>query len=382
MTEATLWAIDAIRRIRRSLDAVVDELPPEAWLTIPDGFRNNVLWNVGHVAVTAELLTYGLAGLDLNVSPETVAAFRKGSSPAAWEVPPDIAETRRLLAMLPDQLEADYRAGRFEAYQPYTTTPGVTLTSVDEGIAFDLFHEGLPRERPRAAEAGLNTERPASALRRGPLKGDGEVDLETVARSQRDLAEGGAEEVGSAAELATESGTEPRGDRPAQANARPHRCSEERGVVPVWRGRDEALGQRALRLVEDEKLAHAYAEVRADAAERELCLKLDVGDCVRNVGVRLLGAHVAESYLRDEEAPELQVAAGAEDAGRTSPRQIELGATGFEPQGRGQGLRRERRGCEEGGQGEKTERHGGNGIMGGDDNVGSPRVKALHIRFV
>lgn len=142
--DATLWALDAVRKLRQSLDAAVADLPPEAWLAVPDGFRNNVLWNVGHVAVTLDLLTYGLARLPMNAPAEAVARFRKGTSPADWDAPPDIGETRRLLATLPDELEADLRAGRFEPYpRPYTTTPGVTLASVDEAVAFDLFHEGL-----------------------------------------------------------------------------------------------------------------------------------------------------------------------------------------------------------------------------------------------
>ena len=145
MTDATLWTLDAIRRTRASLLAAVDGLPAEAWAEVPAGLPNNVLWNVGHVAVTAELLTYGLAGLDLPAPAGAVAAFRKGTSPAGWAAPPDVGATRVLLLDGADRLEADLRAGRFDGapFRPYTTTPGVTLASVDEALAFDLYHEGL-----------------------------------------------------------------------------------------------------------------------------------------------------------------------------------------------------------------------------------------------
>lgn len=141
--DAALRSLDDLRRVRQSLDAAVDDLPPEAWHAVPDGFQNNVLWNVGHVVVTAELLTYGRAGLDLPSSPALVAACRKGTSPDAWAAPPDTAEVRRRLAASPDQIEADYRAGRFQTYDPYTTTPGVVLGSVEDALRFVLFHEGL-----------------------------------------------------------------------------------------------------------------------------------------------------------------------------------------------------------------------------------------------
>ena len=145
MTDGTL---DAIRKTRASLLAAADGLPAEAWAEVPEGFSNNVLWNVGHVAVTAELLTYGLAGLaglDLPAPPSAVAAFRKGTSPAEWAAPPALDATRALFLGGPDRLEADLRAGRFDGapFRSYTTTPGVTLASVGEAVAFDLYHEGL-----------------------------------------------------------------------------------------------------------------------------------------------------------------------------------------------------------------------------------------------
>ncbi|MDT7856786.1 DinB family protein [Rubrivirga sp. S365] len=145
MTDAALWTLDAVRKTRASLLDAVDGLPPEAWLVVPDGFSNNVLWNVGHVAVTAELLTYGLAGLDLPAPPAAVAAFRKGTSPSDWSAPPDIGATRRLFLDGVDRLEADVRAGRFDGapFRSYTTTPGVTLSGLPEALAFNVYHEGL-----------------------------------------------------------------------------------------------------------------------------------------------------------------------------------------------------------------------------------------------
>lgn len=144
MTDAaTLAALDTIRRLRQSLDGLVAGLSPEAWLAVPQGFSNNVLWNVGHVVVTAEVLTYGLSGLDPNVPAEYVQAFRKGTSPADWDASPDVDGVRRWLTESPDRLKADYRAGRFVEYREYTTTPGVVLSSVEDGIRFNLFHEGL-----------------------------------------------------------------------------------------------------------------------------------------------------------------------------------------------------------------------------------------------
>ncbi len=154
MTDETLRAFDTLRTTRRSLAAVVDALPEAARTTTPDGFNNHVLWNVGHVAATEQLLTYGLAGLPLHVPDAFVADFRKGSSPRDWETTWTWGEVRDFLLALPDQTEADYRAGRFETYREYRTTPGVVLSSVEDAVRFNAVPRGAPpRGRPCPAEA-------------------------------------------------------------------------------------------------------------------------------------------------------------------------------------------------------------------------------------
>ena len=102
-----------------------------------------MLWNVGHVVATEQALTYGLSGLPIDLPDGFVADFRKGSSPRDWTRDWDYAEVRDLLLATVDRTEADYRAGRFETYREYRTTPGVVLSSVDDAVRFNLYHEGL-----------------------------------------------------------------------------------------------------------------------------------------------------------------------------------------------------------------------------------------------
>lgn len=141
--EQTLAALADLRQTRLALVAVVDALPEAARTVIPEGFNNHILWNVGHLVVTQQALVYGLSGLTPNVSAEMMGAFRKGTSPRDWDRTWTLAEIRDLLLTLPDQTEADLRAGRFETYREYTTTPGVTLRSVDDAIRFNQYHEGI-----------------------------------------------------------------------------------------------------------------------------------------------------------------------------------------------------------------------------------------------
>ena len=134
---------DTLRTTRRSLADLVDAMSPEMRTTIPDGFNNHVLWNVGHLAVTEQLLTYGLADQPLGVSVEMLAAFRKGTSPREWSRAWTWDEVRGPFLTLPDQTEADARAGRFASFREYRTTPGVVLRSVEDALRFNLYHEGI-----------------------------------------------------------------------------------------------------------------------------------------------------------------------------------------------------------------------------------------------
>ena len=141
-------AAHALRQSRTFALAIADDLSAADLVRIPGGWRNNALWHLGHLAVTLPLLTRGLAGLDLQVPPDLVAGCRKGSSPADWPgiaggAPPDLALIRELLAGQPDQLLADYAAGRFSGFRSYTTSTGAVLDCVETAIHFNNVHEGI-----------------------------------------------------------------------------------------------------------------------------------------------------------------------------------------------------------------------------------------------
>ena len=140
---AAVSSVALLSQTRRLFLRLVDPLPPEDLLAVPPGFSNNILWNLGHVVVTQQLLHYGLSGLPLHVSETLVAQCRKGTSPADWTVPPDLGEIRTLLTELPERLAEDLAAGRFARYRPYMTSVGVELTDLETALDFNLYHEGL-----------------------------------------------------------------------------------------------------------------------------------------------------------------------------------------------------------------------------------------------
>ncbi len=115
----------------------------EELLKIPKGFNNNIWWNIAHVVVTEQKLIYGLSGLSLNISQDLVDKYSKGTSPESEPNDEEIEAIKKLLFSLPEKTEEDYKSGLFTSFKPYMTSAKVELKSVEDAIAFNVYHEGL-----------------------------------------------------------------------------------------------------------------------------------------------------------------------------------------------------------------------------------------------
>lgn len=121
----------------------IDGLTHEQLHKIPEGFKNNIAWNVAHLVVTQQLLHYKLSGLQCLVPDDLIENYRKGTAPTEEMSAEDFEEVKELLAGLPDTLEEDYNEGIFKEYTEYETSTGFVITSIDDAISFNNLHEGI-----------------------------------------------------------------------------------------------------------------------------------------------------------------------------------------------------------------------------------------------
>ena len=128
---------------RRVMATAVQDLSAEQWFTIPDGFDNNIAWNIGHVVAVQQSVMYRLSGLDGHISKAFSKMFNPGTSPADWTEQPDPAELLAVLESTIDALQTDYDNGIFVKYRGITTASGLAMNNIEEAAAFNLFHEGL-----------------------------------------------------------------------------------------------------------------------------------------------------------------------------------------------------------------------------------------------
>ncbi|MBL4747139.1 MAG: DinB family protein [Flavobacteriaceae bacterium] len=128
---------------RKCILAIAKELSQEQLNTIPTGFKNNIIWNIGHTIVTQQLLVYKLSGLPCLISDETIANYGKGSTAKTNLTEKETTELLDNLLVLSATMEADYKAGKFNTYNNYTTSLGFELTDVEKAIQFSNYHEGI-----------------------------------------------------------------------------------------------------------------------------------------------------------------------------------------------------------------------------------------------
>ena len=134
---------DIIVKNRTILLEVLTATPREQLLKIPKGFNNNIWWNIAHVVVTEQLLAYKLSGLPMNIEDALVDKFKKGTTPDGTATEEEIKKIETLLISLPKQTETDYKNGLFKTFGEYTTSLNVTLSNVEDALAFNAYHEGI-----------------------------------------------------------------------------------------------------------------------------------------------------------------------------------------------------------------------------------------------
>ena len=134
---------NVLKKSRELVSKRIENLTSEQLHKIPDGFSNNIIWNVAHLVVTQQLLHYKLSGLQCLAPDELIEKYKKGTIPSETLNEEEIEEIKDLLVGLPETLEEDYKAGIFKNYQSYPTSTGYVLTDIDNAIAFNNMHEGI-----------------------------------------------------------------------------------------------------------------------------------------------------------------------------------------------------------------------------------------------
>jgi len=135
--------LDITRTSRKIIAPFLENYSLEQLNTIPEGFNNNLIWNIAHVIVTQQLLVYKLSGLPMMVSDEMVEKYKKGTKPEHIATQAEVDEIKSLLFKTIDQTQADFENKIFKNFSEYPTSTGYVLNSAEGAMIFNSFHEGL-----------------------------------------------------------------------------------------------------------------------------------------------------------------------------------------------------------------------------------------------
>jgi len=137
------YTFDITLKTRTIFNNFLETFTLEQLNTKPEGFNNTIFWNIKHVVITQQLLTYALSGLKTLISEEEIEAFRKGSKAENEATNKEVELLKEQLFSTLKQTKKDYNEGKFRTFTTYTVSTKSALTNINEALEFNNFHEGI-----------------------------------------------------------------------------------------------------------------------------------------------------------------------------------------------------------------------------------------------
>lgn len=134
-------AFEITQQNRKILHIYLQKYSLEQLNKIPEGFSNNLIWNIGHIIVVQQLLVYKLSGLQPMVSATLISKYARGTRPEGDVSQAEIDEIESLLFKTIEQTKTDLENNVFKNYHEFKNELGFTIKSAEEAIAFNYFHE-------------------------------------------------------------------------------------------------------------------------------------------------------------------------------------------------------------------------------------------------
>ena len=139
-TERTLMEI---RQTRKNVLEIADTLSLEEINTIPAGFNNNIVWHLGHLVASQQILCYKFSGLPMYISSDFTGRYGKGSKPQGPISQESLEEIKSHIEDHILRLESDLKKNIFTQFASYQTSYGILLENMTDTLQFMKMHEAL-----------------------------------------------------------------------------------------------------------------------------------------------------------------------------------------------------------------------------------------------
>lgn len=140
-----IFVFNQLEFARNQTLKALEDVSEDMAIRIPEGFRNSILWQAGHIYLVQERFAFLLNGLEARIPHSFMALFGPGSTPMSWnEQPPSLSDVRVMLREQQQRLAPELRERVGDkVVQPYTTSSGITLETIGELLNMTLYHEGM-----------------------------------------------------------------------------------------------------------------------------------------------------------------------------------------------------------------------------------------------
>ncbi|SHE37010.1 DinB family protein [Pedobacter caeni] len=135
--------VTTLRKLRFAILKATEQLSTEQLNRIPDGFNNNVIWNLAHLIASQQNLCYGKAGQEPLVPESFVLSYKPGTKPEGLVSAEEIEQIKALLISTTDQLETDLNTSKFDNYTPWVNSYGLELNNINDIINYIPLHESM-----------------------------------------------------------------------------------------------------------------------------------------------------------------------------------------------------------------------------------------------
>ena len=132
-----------LRATRQNILEVLEQCSLDSLLTIPEGFNNNILWNILHVMASQQLLIYGLSQTPFRLDKNFVFQFKSGTKPNGKEDMELVDYAKQHLLSTVEQLSKDYEDGLFGNFKSAQLSYGIEVHNLNQAIYFNNIHESM-----------------------------------------------------------------------------------------------------------------------------------------------------------------------------------------------------------------------------------------------
>ena len=132
-----------IEKAQQTFLKIHEGLSIEQLNKIPEGFKNNLIWNYAHIVSALQMLCYSRSGIALRIDETFVHAYKLGTKPEGFVDEATYESYKTLAEISLTKLQEDYNNQHFADFKPFSTSTGLQINTIENAITYVVQHHGM-----------------------------------------------------------------------------------------------------------------------------------------------------------------------------------------------------------------------------------------------